>query len=518
MILTIDTAKYLTNLNQDLTAVLGGVQYFLPEIVLTASLFIVIVADLLLLKKKGKYISYLSIAGLVVVTVMLILQGLEIFSVGSTSFFSEMLLLDRLSVFLKILFCLGAILSVIFSFSYNRDGLYPHRFGEYHSLIYGLLLGAMLLVMGSNLLLIYLAIEIISICSYVLTNFNFNKKSAEASLKYLLFGAVSSAIMLYGMSLLYGFTGTLNFHSEAFHSGLAQIPVLPYYVAVAMTLAGFIFKLGAVPFHIWAPDIYEGAPTPVVALFSTVPKIAAIIILARFLNGLPESNVVFELDWIRLLAWIAMITMLLGNLSALWQKNAKRMMAYSSIAHAGFMLVGIVAGSTFGLESLLFYASVYLITNFAAFLVISVLSEFSGEENMEDFAGLGRDFPFLGVAAVVIMLSLTGLPPTAGFTAKLLIFSSVYEAYQTNQEPLLLALFIVGLLNTVLALFYYLKIPYYLYFHSRGKENSVLLQHRNNRKIRENILLGFLIFPLLILFFKSNWLTEIISLVTLEFY
>ena len=194
------------------------------------------------------------------------------------------------------------------------------------------------------------------------------------------------------------------------------------------------------------------------------------------------------------------------------------MMAYSSIAHAGFMLAGIVAASRFGMESLLFYATIYLFMNFAVFLVINMLTAQSGSENMDGFAGLGKEFPFLGVASVVIMLSLTGIPPTAGFTAKLLVFSSVYDAYQTNQEPLLLALFIVGLINTVLALFYYVKIPYYLYFHSRGKENSVLLQHRFKQKKRENILLALLIFPLLILFFKSNWLTEIISLVTLEFY
>lgn len=522
MVLKIDAGKYLDSLNQDLAAVLGSVEYFLPEIILAVCLFIVIVADLLLFKRKNNSISVLSIAGLVLVGFGLLLQAYAVGIIGSKTLFSEMLVLDRLAVFLKILFCLAGILTILISFSYKRDGQRLHQLGEYHSLVYGLILGAMLLVMGTNLLMIYLAIEIISIVSYVLANFGFNKKSAEASLKYFLFGAVSSAIMLYGMSLLYGFTGTLNISSEAFHTGLAQIPSFAYYIAVGMALAGFIFKLGAVPFHIWAPDIYEGAPPPIVALFSTVPKIAGVIILARFLVMLPETNAIVDaevdINWSTVLAWVAIVTMLVGNLSALWQKNAKRMMAYSSIAHAGFMLAGIVAGSAFGFESLLFYATIYLFMNFAAFLVITILSERNGSENMSDFAGLGKEFPFLGVAAVIVMLSLTGLPPTAGFTAKLLIFSSVYEAYQTNQEPLLLGLFIVGLLNTVLALFYYVKIPYYLYFHSREKENSVLLHSRDNQKIRENILLGLLIFPLLILFFKSSWLTEIISLITLEFY
>jgi NADH-quinone oxidoreductase subunit N len=204
--------------------------------------------------------------------------------------------------------------------------------------------------------------------------------------------------------------------------------------------------------------------------------------------------------------------MLIGNLSALWQKNAKRMMAYSSIAHAGFMLAGLVAFSEFGLESLLFYASIYLIMNFAAFLLIKMLSESRGIDKISDFSGLGKHLPFLGVASVIIMLSLTGLPPTAGFTAKLLIFSSVWDTYQTNHEPVLLVLFIVGLLNTVLALFYYIKIPYYLYFRSQDDENSVLLQRNQNSNFREKILLGILIFPLLILFFKSSWLTDFINL------
>lgn len=512
MILIQSSNQFFDNLNQELASVIGSAQNFLPEIVLVGFLFLLIIADLIFYKKRPKISAYISTIGFVVVGGMLVLQGNEVYKTEGITIFENMLYLDRMAVYLKVLFCFSGLLTVLFSFNYKRSGERPTKFGEYHALIYGVVLGASLLVMGINLLIVYLAIEIVSICSYILTNFNFGRKSAEAGLKYLLFGAVSSAIMLYGMSLLYGFTGTLNISSEVFHINLALISPWPYYVAVAMTLAGFIFKLGAVPFHIWGPDVYQGAPTPIVALFSTVPKIAAVIILFRFLNELPVSNIGYDVNWMKVLSWIAIITMLLGNLSALWQKNAKRMMAYSSIAHAGFMLAGVVAFSEFGLDSLLFYASIYLIMNFAAFLMIKMLSEDRRIEKMSDFAGLGKKVPFLGVASVIIMLSLTGLPPTAGFTAKLLIFSSVWDAYQTNHEAVLLVLFIVGLLNAVLALFYYIKIPYYLYFRSRDDENSVLLQRNKKSNFQEKILLGLLIFPLLILFFKSSWLTDFINL------
>lgn len=513
MVLKVFSNQYLNNLNQDLAAVIGSVHYFLPEIVLTGFLFLLIAADLFTYKnKKSNITAIISGAGFIVVAVIVLLQGDEVFRDGSQRIFLDMLYLDRLSVYLKFLFCLAGLLTVLISLRYKRRGEMPIRYGEYHTLIYGLILGAFLLVMSVNLLIIYLAIEIISICSYVLTNFNFGRKSAEASLKYLLFGAVASAIMLYGMSLLYGFAGTLDISSQAFSTNLALIPTWSYYVAVSMTLVGFIFKIGAAPFHIWAPDVYEGAPIPVVALFSTVPKIAAIIILLRFLGFVPLENMTLDLNWMRIFSWIAIVTMLIGNLSALWQKNAKRMMAYSSIAHAGFMLAGVVAFSEFGIESLLFYASVYLLMNFAAFLLIKILCETNRIEKMSDFSGMGKEMPFIGIASIIIMLSLTGLPPTAGFTAKLLIFSSVWDTYQTNHEPVLLVLFIVGLLNSVLALFYYLKIPYYLYFHSRGDGKSVFLQSKKKHGLQENILLGFLIFPLLVLFFKPSWLTDFINL------
>ena len=506
---------YTTGLGQDLTAIIGSVKSFLPEICLCLFLFLLVIVDLLSLKRSRKLTAVVSVAGFIVLTGVVFAQWQLVANTGEHSVFLNFLLLDKLSVFLKVLFSLAGLLTVLLSFNYKRQGELPVRLGEYHTLIYGLILGAMLLVMSVNLLMIYLAIEIISISSYILTNFNFGKRSAEASLKFLLFGAVSSAIMLYGMSLLYGFTGTLDISSGIFQAGLAQVSIWPFYLAVAMVLAGFFFKMGVVPFHVWSPDVYEGAPTPVVALFSTVPKIAAAIALLRFVAAVRTPEVISSFDWNTVLSVVAIATMLIGNLSALWQKNAQRMLAYSSIAHAGFMLLGVIAYSRFGLDSLLFYGVVYLFMNFAAFALIKILKQ-SGHALIKDFAGWGKASPFIGVATIIIMISLTGIPPTAGFTAKLLLFSSVWEAYQTNHEPILLLLFGVGLFNTVLALFYYIKIPYYMFFRSASHKVPVTLQ-KNRDILPEKYLLGVLVFPLLILFFKSNWLTDLIHLVTFEF-
>ena len=502
-------------LGSDLLDILNSVDYFLPEIVACFLLFLLVVTDLLLKSQKG-IISAISITGFLILIVSLAFQWQTISQLGAQPLFLETLLLDKLAIFLKIIAVFGGLFTVLLSVNYGRKDQ-PVNFGEYHTLIYGLVLGAMLLSMSQNLLMTFVAIEFISICSYILVNFNFGKRGAEASLKYLLFGAVSSAVMLYGMSLLYGFTGTLGMAESEFAAGLMELAIWPFYLAVFMTISGFIFKLGAVPFHVWAPDIYQGAPVPIVALFSTVPKIVASIVLFRFLASLPVVTNLFWISPVQILAFIAIASMLVGNLSALSQTNAKRMMAYSSIAHAGFMLSGIVAYSRFGLQSLLFYAVVFFVMNFAAFLIIKMCNMETGNENMKDFAGWGQKYPFIAISTVVVMISLTGLPPTAGFTAKLLIFSAVWEAYQTNNDVVMLILFIVGLLNTVLAVFYYIKIPYYMFFRQARAENTLTLQSKNGSIRNEKYLLGILIFPLLFLFFKSSWLTDFIKLVAFEF-
>ena len=317
-------------------------------------------------------------------------------------------------------------------------------------------------------------------------------------MKYVLFGGVASATMLYGMSWLYGFTSTLDITSEQFTIGLQGAAPLPLAIALVMVLGGFVFKLGAFPFHIWSPDVYEAAPTPVVAVFSTLPKLAALTVIFRFITNV---HVVAAFDWQLWLGIIATLSMTVGNFSALWQKNAKRMLAYSSIAHAGFLLVGLLAYSTAGNVATIFYASVYLLMNFGAFLLVIWLQKMVGSTNIRDFSGLGNQYPYLSTLVLIVMLALTGLPPTAGFSAKLLIFSSLWETWQGGGNPLLLWIFIFGLFNTVLALFYYLKIPYYLFF-KKNQASCISERFQWSTVVWGTIF----ILPLLLLFFKPDWL------------
>ncbi|WP_332369653.1 NADH-quinone oxidoreductase subunit N [Spirosoma telluris] len=293
-------------------------------------------------------------------------------------------------------------------------------------------------------------------------------ESVGRGIKYLLFGAISSAIMLYGMSLLYGMTGTLDLTADVFGAELARQDAAVATVAILLMGAGLFFKLAGVPFHVWTPDAYEAAPVPVAAFFSVGPKAAAVLVLMRIVTALPAESSLGGATASSLqtpLAVLALAGILIGNLSALRQTDAKRLLAYSTIAHAGFLLVGVVAMSQAGFEAVLFYMGTYLFISLAAFFLVDLLARSNGRDlTIRNFAGLGPKQPLLAVALTVVMLALTGLPPTVGFTAKILSFSALYDAYQQNGNPWLLALFALGLLNALISLVYYLKIPFLLFF------------------------------------------------------
>lgn len=504
-------AFQISTLPQDLDQVLTGISGIYPELAIVATLILVVVLDLC--RVKSSILSLISASG--IISAGILLYGFNSHSVvAGETLFAGMLQPDGLSVFLRTLFLLAGLLTLAISLRFKTPGgVKLVKLGEYHTLILSLLLGAMLMCMTTSLLLIYMSLELVSLSSYLLTNFSFNKKSAEAGIKYLLFGAVSSAIMLFGMSLLYGFTGTLNFSSASFQFSLLSLNVdaVPLLVASFMTLAGFLFKLSAVPFHMWAPDVYEGAPTPVVALFSVVPKLGGLVLLIRFLQYFHESSILFasvHFDWQVVLAILAGLSMFIGNLAAVWQDNAKRMLAWSSIAHTGFLLSGVLAYSSLGIRSVIFYATIYLLMNFAAFLLVKILYGKTGSESIRSFSGLGRSIPYTGAALVVVMIALTGLPPTAGFTAKLLIFTALWEAFQQNGNIVLGYLLLAGVINTVIALFYYLKIPYYMYFRSGKDPVSLEVQ---NSSVGEKLLLGLLTGLLLLFFFKADWLLKEIN-------
>ena len=504
-------AFYIPTLANDLQQVLSSLPGIYPELALTATLLLVILLDLC--RVKAALLPIVTALGIFAAGILLYLQN-PLSQVVEEALFSGMLQPDSLSVYLRTLFLLAGLLAVGLSLRYaTAGGENISSLGEYNALFLSLLIGAMLMSMTTNLLLIYMSLEMVSLSSYLLTNFSFNRKSAEAGIKYLLFGAVSSAIMLFGISLLYGFTGTLNFASASFQFSLLSLNVeaIPLLVASFMTLAGFLFKLSAVPFHIWAPDVYEGAPTPVVALFSVVPKLAGLALLIRFLQYFHESSILFasvHFDWQVVLAVLAGLSMFIGNLAAVWQDNAKRMLAYSSIAHTGFLLSGVLAYSSLGIRSVIFYATIYLLMNFAAFLLVKILCSITGSESIRSYSGLGSRIPYTGAALVVIMVALTGLPPTAGFTAKLLVFTALWEAFQLNGNVVLGYLLLAGVVNTVIALFYYLKIPYFMFFRTGKDQVTLTLQKAS---LGEKLLLGILTGLLLLFFFKADWLLKEIN-------
>jgi NADH-quinone oxidoreductase subunit N len=404
-----------------------------------------------------------------------------------------MLILDSKAILFKFLIILSAIFVLFHVIVTKKDFI-----GEFYPILISMVVGLCLMTMSVNLLMIYIAIEMVSIASYMLTAIDKNRKGIEGSLKYVLFGATSSAIMLYGMSLLYGMTGTLDIASPDFSRGIAQIDEVASTVAIILTISGFLFKISATPFHIWTPDIYESAPTPIVAFFSVAPKIAGFLVAIRFYSAIPNN-----LQTITAVLSIASITF--GNFSALWQNNAKRLLAYSTIAHAGFMLIGLVTMSQLGLTSIVFYLVTVLFTNLAAFLLIDFYESKHQSASIESLKGLGRVNPFYGVMMLIVMISLAGLPPMAGFFAKLNIFSALWETYQSTNKPILLWLFIFGLMNTAIALFFYLKIPFFMFFKEPTENQTFELTPK------QYFLAIILILPILILFFKADWLMEIVS-------
>jgi NADH-quinone oxidoreductase subunit N len=492
----------LLTLHDKLRDVLGSLQGIVPEVVLSLFFLFIVLADLIAAQRyKGWLLPSLTIAGFLI-TFFTVVRTAGLEPGQQESLFLDMLKLNGRIVLFKCIFLVAGIITVLMT-TISQLPVKKRPAGEYYAVLIALILGLHLTVMASNLLFIYLAIELVSISSYILSGFNFNLKGAEASMKYLLFGALASGVMLYGMSFLYGFTGTLNITSLAFAEGLAATNQLAVFFALALTSVGFLFKIGAVPLHIWTPDVYEGAPAPVAAFFSVAPKAAGLAVMLNFAAAL--NNTLSQGYLFNLLVIVALLSVTIGNLSALWQNNGRRLLAYSSIAHAGFLLIGVVAFSEAGLRSLYFYLCIYLFMNFAAFLLFQLVAGHTDEEDMRAFKGLGKENPLFGIAMLVIMISLTGLPPTAGFNAKLFIFTSLWEAYDATRNEFMLWLFVLGLLNTVISLFYYLKIPFYMFF--REKESSVII----NFSFFYKIFAFVLIIPLLILFFKADWLMILIS-------
>ena len=473
--------------------------FFIPEMVLACGILLLITAGLV---KKDSPSTY-TLLGIVFFSIPLLFFVFnQLLYATPTKIFNGLLRNDDFSAFLRILFDLSGLFTVLMTWRTQHN---QARLSEYYALLLTVVLGAHLLVMSMNLLLIFISLEMISLSSYVLAGFSFSKRGAEGSLKYFLFGSVASAVMLYGFSLLYGFTGTLDFSSADFIEKLVSADSTLFFIATLMALAGFFYKIAAAPLHPWAPDVYEAAPMPVVAFFSVVPKLAGVGILTKFtlaLNVFGQS----PFDWQFVLCLTSLLSLTVGNFSALWQKNPKRLMAYSSIAQSGFLLVGVAAFLPQGVHFMLFYATVYVVMNFVVFIYLQYFETF-GFTSLESFSGMGKAFIMPSVLILIALISLTGLPPTAGFTAKLFIFSSLWEAYQVSGKGILLWLLVFGLLNTVVSLFYYLRIPYYAFL------KEVRSPHNPNILTFENLFGLVLVVVLLILFFNPGllmgWINKI---------
>lgn len=492
-------------LKDKLLLILESVNFMMPEWVLVGSVLLLIIIDLILKDKAAYPVLILGVlcTGLLIA---LNINQLLILEDKPVSLFLNMIELSHGAIVWKLIVDVGALMTLLI---HTRNSLNRYK-SEYVSVILIILLGAHLLIMSSNLLMVYISIELLSIGAYVLTAYGFKDRGYEAGIKYLLFGGVASAVLLYGMSLIYTFTGSLHFLRPEFIEALMEVDIIPLFVAGIMVLGGILFKVTAAPMHMWAPDVYEVAPTSAVAYFSVVPKLAGFAILVKWILAINLFGLT-EIPWPKIVGAIALLTLTIGNFSALWQSNIKRMLAYSSIAHSGFLLMGIVAFSTSGHESLIYYAIIYLLMNMAAFVIINMFEQKHGLTAVKDLKGLATFYPYLTVLVVIIMVALTGLPPTAGFTAKLFVFSAIWESYSNTGQSWLLWVFIIGLLNAVVSLFYYLKIPYFMIFKNSDGELRNIGIHR------ENYLATILVVAILMFFFKPDWLMDIINSINFAF-
>jgi NADH-quinone oxidoreductase subunit N len=486
------------DMKDQLTAISESVGYLLPELILTESLIGTLILGLILKTNKQRILHGIVLATYLVAIYLII----DRWPFHPVSLFEGLMRLDDFSSFFKLLFLSGGLITIIISAEGRED-----TSSEYVLLINAIVLGSCLLSMSMNFIMVLLSLELISLSSYILAGFGFNKKSAEGSLKYFLFGTAATACMIYGISLIYGLAGTLNFSSEQFLNNLIESKSTLLLVGSLLTLSGFLFKITAVPFHLWAPDVYESAPTPVVAFLSVVPKLAGIVILVKVVLAIQlfgQSG----FPWQSILAFIAILSILVGNLSALAQTNPKRMLAYSSVAQSGFILIGLVVLGIEGLHFMMFYSVVFLVMNFLVFSVLNQYENSSASETVSAFKGHGRLSFFPAFSMLIGMVALTGLPPTAGFTAKLLVFSSLWATYQETQTIILLVLFLIGISNTVVSLFFYLKIPYFLYM-KEPPEDARPIKNSNSSNLLHAILVILLIYLFLQPGVLMGWINRI---------
>jgi NADH-quinone oxidoreductase subunit N len=428
-----------------------------PLLTIVAGALVVLLLEVFLNREKRDYLGYISLAFIAAAALL----AASSWNKGLT-YFKSTLSLDQLAVVMSLLLSLAVAFVILLSLKYIRQQEANH--GEVFALLLLALSGLMIMTSSSDLLVIFLGLEVLSVSSYALAGLRrADERSGEAALKYFLLGSFASAFLVFGLALLFGAARSTFLPEIIVHLSTAAGPQVMGFFGVALVLVGFGFKVAVVPFHMWTPDVYEGAPTPVTAFFSVGTKAAGFIVLVRILMNLsgpaPSVGVLFWALWT-----MSVLTMVVGNLAALRQTNVKRLLAYSSIAHAGYLLVAILARDY---SSLVFYLAAYLFMNIGAFAALIGLGK-TGKEYLEldDFAGVGFRYPWIGATMSVFLLSLAGFPPTAGFLAKFYVFSAAVRAG-------LVPLVVIGVLASLVSVFYYLRIVVYMYMREPGREVDI---------------------------------------------
>lgn len=479
-----------------------SLQFLVPEALLLVALLLVLFLDMFSTTRKNTYFAAVSIlsvgaAGLYLADVLF-----DRNSIPNVEFMNHMLLQNPTILFSKILLVLSGILALVF-IQLSPSSAWLRERGETYILFLAILLGCFLLVSSLNLFVVFLSLELISVPSYILVASRLDKKSTEAGIKYLLYGAFATGVMLFGISLIYGLTAGMDLFSPRWIMVFAAVPMFSKWIVLALVLAALFFKTSLFPFHPWTPDTYEGSGWGVLNILSTLPKIAAFIFLAR-LSAVFEGMQSYTL----VLATIIGLSLLVGNFSALMQSNARRLMAYSSIAQGGFIGMALLGGGDLSQQALFFYLIVYLFSVPAALFALDYFENICNGDAVNNFNGLGRQEPVMSLIFVLVMATLIGLPPTAGFFAKIFVFTSVWLHYETIHSPILLGVVGVAVAGTVASVFYYMRVPYSLFF--KEFENAVILTSKHKSSL---VFVSLSILPVVVLFFAPDWLMDLLKVI-----
>ena len=460
--------------------------YILPELFLSITMMFLLMLGVFI-KKSFKLVNLLTILSLIFAIALILNQPNEIIKI-----FNESYIIDKLSIFMKVLTLLFCVFVLLLSKDYIKNNSIDKI--EYPIIILASTLGMILMISSYDLIIFYLGLELQSLCLYILASFKRDdERSTEAGLKYFVLSALASGLLLYGCSLIYGFTGSTNF--EIISENLSEGKTGAVF-GMVFIIVGLAFKVSAVPFHMWTPDVYEGSPTSVTSFFALVPKIAALTVFIRFMY-VPFINVISH--WQTIIIFLSIASMILGAVAAIGQSNIKRLMAYSSIGHMGYALAGLAPGTNAGIHSTIIYLTIYLVMNLGAFGCIFMMKrENVFYEKINDLSGLSKNHPMLALGFLIILFSLAGMPPLAGFFAKFYIFMAVIEAKMYT-------LAIIGLVTTVVSAFYYLRIIKVIYFDKPIES----FEENYDWGLKATLVLSSIL--ILIYFIYPSILTEVVS-------